>query len=52
MNVMNLEIDDYLKAIESLNEKLQCKQTECQQIEDKAKTLQDQQNILHSEIGE
>ena len=32
MNVMNLEIDDYLKTIENLNQKLQTKDTECNEL--------------------
>lgn len=48
---MNLEIDDYLKTIENLNEKLQKSQSKCEDLEQSASKAAEQQATLENEIG-
>lgn len=51
MNVMNLEMDDYLKTVENLNDKLQKKQAQCEELEQAAQTFTEKHNTLENEIG-
>ena len=51
LNVMNLEIDDYLKTIENLNEKLVNKEKEHELLIENMKTVNTKCNTLENEIG-
>ena len=51
MNVMNLEIDDYLKTIESLNDKLQAKVAECLQLKNDEESTKEKLKTSAEESG-
>lgn len=51
MNVMNLEIDDYLKTVESLNEKLKAKDAECSQLKNNEASAMEKLKTSTDEIG-
>ena len=51
MNVMNLEIDDYLKTIESLNDKLKAKDVECSQLKNDEASAKEKLKTSTDEIG-
>ena len=51
-NVMNLELADYQRSLQSLEEKLAAGQRELEQARDEGRKQQDKMDTMRKEIGE
>ena len=48
---MNLEIDDYLRTIENVNEKLRSKDSQCEEMKKEAVSMEEKLKSSKDEIG-